>query len=924
MELFYNPERMSETEIKETFVAYQWLVDEIVAIIKRQPKGAGVQHVVIVAPRGMGKTTMLLMLRFTVLSQDLAKCWQPVLFPEESYSVYDLADLWVEVLDHIASETGDVALREGVKKLKEAHPNSSSLEAVALASIKDWRDKNKKRLLLLVDNFDMILEQIGDEKDNASLRDVLMNDGTMMLVGGSTTFFKEARAYDQPLYNLFKIYNLNGLDSDQMEDLLRRRAKLDGIENFEEILRANRSRLRVLEYFTGGNPRLVLMLYRVLTHSDISEVRRGLEKLLDEVTPYYKAKVEALPPQQRKILDQIARISAQTREGLTPTEIASATRLAVNHVSSQLKRLADVGYVRAANIRGRSSYYTLSEPLYAIWHQMRFARDTRTRMKWLIAFLKGWYDADELGVECQRLQDVFREYLNAGREKDARNALEHRRYLMEAIDDQQSRINTFESIILSYLELSDVDTLKEDILANIDVSTLSEGTRLRLLAAGLTTEEGVTISIGRNDIQAERASELDIAIELVRTALKEKKYVEAANVVQGLEKGFPENSPQLYINRALQGFLSQNDEECLANLEAFLQKEPAAAFAWGLKGLALQRMSSPEEAVVAFNRAVEIDPNHETLSLMAEILNELDRKKEALAKFDNALQIKPDYLPALIGRAWLLEELGRTNEALSVFDSALSTNPDAAELWFERAKLLKKWKRMDEALKSFDRALELNPNSYQFLYGKCRVLSEKGQLDEALDHVNRLLQVQPESADAYLLRGMLMITKDFEAAMRDLKYAFAFRSSSQRELVDGIGGRSSKIIFSVIAGDLDNVKNDWQELVHHARQQDQTRWLKVLSQVATFLAESGQWALTRELISSANLDQPLFPLARALDYLIGRDETIIEKLSPEIRTIVEEIVRKFKKASVNKPASKSADKRSPARKAARRKVHKSN
>src|SRR5687768_3553433 len=109
MELFYNPERMSETEIKETFVAYQWVVDEIVSIIKRQPKGAGIQHIVIVAPRGMGKTTLLLMLRLTVLSQKLAKHWQPVLFPEESYSVYDLADLWAEVLDHIGSETGDAA-----------------------------------------------------------------------------------------------------------------------------------------------------------------------------------------------------------------------------------------------------------------------------------------------------------------------------------------------------------------------------------------------------------------------------------------------------------------------------------------------------------------------------------------------------------------------------------------------------------------------------------------------------------------------------------------------------------------------------------------------------------------------------------------------------------------------------------------------
>lgn len=402
MELFYNPERMSETEIRETFVAHQWLVDEIISIVKKQPKRAAVQHVVIIAPRGMGKTTLLLMLRLTVLNHDIAKRWQPVLFPEESYSVYDLADLWVEVLDHLASETGEAELHEEVEKLKTAHPDSADLEPLALAQIQDWHRKHKKRLLMLVDSLDLILEQIGDEKDNASLRHILMNDGTMMFVGASTTFFKETRAYDQPLYNFFKIYDLNGLNSEQIEDLLRRRAKLDGIENFEEILRANRTRLRVLEYFTGGNPRLVLMLYRVITQSQITEVRRGLEKLLDEVTPYYKAKIETLPPQQRKILDQIARISAQTREGLTPTEIAAATRLAVNQVSAQLKRLADDGYVRTANIRGRSSYYTLSEPLYAIWHQMRFGRDARKKMEWLVTFLKGWYDAHEKVPELSR------------------------------------------------------------------------------------------------------------------------------------------------------------------------------------------------------------------------------------------------------------------------------------------------------------------------------------------------------------------------------------------------------------------------------------------------------------------------------------------------------------------------------------------
>ena len=136
-----------------------------------------------------------------------------------------------------------------------------------------------------MENFDQLLAQINDEHDNARLRDVLMNDGTMMLIGGATTFFKEARAYDQPLYNFFKIYNLADLKFEQMQELLRRRAQVDRIPDFETKLQANTSRLRALEYFTGGHPRLVLMLYRVVSQSDVTEARHALEKLLDEVTP---------------------------------------------------------------------------------------------------------------------------------------------------------------------------------------------------------------------------------------------------------------------------------------------------------------------------------------------------------------------------------------------------------------------------------------------------------------------------------------------------------------------------------------------------------------------------------------------------------------------------------------------------------------
>ena len=303
-----------------------------------------------------------------------------------------------------------------------------------------------------------------------------MNDRTIMLIGGATTFFREARAYDQPLYNFFKITHLDTLKFEEMQDLLRQRATLDALPNFEATLCANRTRLKVLEYFTGGNPRLVLMLYRIITDSEVVDVRRGLEQLLDQVTPYYKAKLESLPPQQRKILDHIARVSGETHEGLTPTQIADATRITANAVSMQLKRLAEQGYVRSANLRGRSSYYTLSEPLYAIWHQMRFGRNARQKMQWLVNFLKGWYDATELGTESKRLETRFLELLQTGLMREARQVLEHRFYIAEAMDES-SCYSTLNSVIAGYLEIEERGILQAEILPalkleNLDVNTL--------------------------------------------------------------------------------------------------------------------------------------------------------------------------------------------------------------------------------------------------------------------------------------------------------------------------------------------------------------------------------------------------------------------------------------------------------------------
>ncbi|MBN1575326.1 MAG: winged helix-turn-helix transcriptional regulator [Chitinispirillaceae bacterium] len=310
----------------------------------------------------MGKTTMLLMVQFRIAELDLSKRWQPIKFPEESYSINDLADLWIETLHLVVAATNDTALEPELVALRAGHLSLDDLRERAWAIIKDWCTTRKKKLLLLIDNFDMIIEQIGDDREKARLRDILMNDGTVMFIGTAVSFFKEA-SYDKPFYHFFRVFDLKGLTHDDAVNLLKRRAEMDNVYNFDALLAESEGRFPALEYFTGGNPRLILMLYRVVAEWGSAEVRQALEKLLDEITPYYKSRTEILPPQQRKILDHIARESAKSFEGLSPSDIATATRSKSNHVSMQLKRLAEAGYVRSANIKGRSSCYTLSEPI---------------------------------------------------------------------------------------------------------------------------------------------------------------------------------------------------------------------------------------------------------------------------------------------------------------------------------------------------------------------------------------------------------------------------------------------------------------------------------------------------------------------------------------------------------------------------------
>jgi tetratricopeptide (TPR) repeat protein len=133
-------------------------------------------------------------------------------------------------------------------------------------------------------------------------------------------------------------------------------------------------------------------------------------------------------------------------------------------------------------------------------------------------------------------------------------------------------------------------------------------------------------------------------------------------------------------------------------------------------GDALLKKSSLDEAIIHYQKAVQINPDyaeaHNNLGVTLFLKGSVD---EAIAQYQKAMQIKPDNVDAHnnLGNALLQE--GNVDAAIVQYQKALQINPGAAKVHnnLHRALLLRG--SVDEAIAQCQKALQIDPNSAEAL-----------------------------------------------------------------------------------------------------------------------------------------------------------------------------------------------------------------
>ena len=862
-------------QVARTLVGREGALRGVIEKIQGMGKGGGAKHVLIVGPRGMGKTHLLCFIHYYVSQQvesrpalrALPKSWTSVLFVEEEYAAHDTL---ANFLLALCSKLREADLGEEAWRLPDrihGQPDRAVVDC-CLERIQVFSDKQERKLLILIDNIQKILEQF-PTADHHRLRAFLMDQEAVLLVGTAPWLFREVADYKAPFYEFFETLYLSDLTEKEMLRLIETRFREDGLEGeFRKREEDLGRKIPAIRKLTGGNPRLILFLYQIVTRSAFFEVESALRELIEELSDYFRSRYDALAAQPRKVLDTVAQMEGPS----TPTEIARTARLSVQKVNAQLRRLKGWGYVEPVkHERRRSTHYDVTERLFRIWRQTATIAG-RQRFKFLAQFLKIYYTPEEMVeiVRSYRSELLARE-LVVERES-YRHALDDLYYFQEAASGALCR-EIFHLRMEAFINLEDYTQAEQE--AEHFLAGSAQADDQAGVAAAYKFQAEVHAAAGRNEEALKDVKKLLVLDH-------DQEAITAAEAV--LRK-----APTLAEAWALKGLAAiglRQDTEALESFRKATALEPEEARYWGLQALAFGKLGKAAEALDCAERAVQLDPSDPRIwtergqaagdlgdyskalesfqkatalqprdafywHFQTMALGSLKRYAEAVACAERAVELQPDnghfwewrgiaaldlgdYAKALESfqkatalepkeaRYWrlhaaALRRLGRHAEALAYAERAVELNPDDPQTWVERGWVASELDDDTKALESFEKATTLQPKTAQFWHFQAMVLGSLGRHPEALACAERAVELQPNNAHLLIYKAWALSSLGrTEDALAALEMA-SERKASEREMLDARGS------ILLLAGRLEEARgvfesavtmapNDWELL----------------------------------------------------------------------------------------------------------------
>ncbi|MFK7804748.1 MAG: tetratricopeptide repeat protein, partial [Anaerolineae bacterium] len=219
-----------------------------------------------------------------------------------------------------------------------------------------------------------------------------------------------------------------------------------------------------------------------------------------------------------------------------------------------------------------------------------------------------------------------------------------------------------------------------------------------------------------------------------KLSFKQKQYDLARRDFAKVEEGLPKGGTQLgtqlaeALSHMAQVLALADGREPRYNPESetLLEKAnmllPTEHWTWFELGLVRQLGDKPAEALIAFEKAAELNAKHEVTRLhIGDALLALGQYDSAIESYDQAAKMKKGFAAPRIGLGNVHLATGNLSEAEKFYKRALKIDEKALDAWQRLGELYSKQGKLEEAQAAFQNAGTIRPSSGTADVGRAKI-----------------------------------------------------------------------------------------------------------------------------------------------------------------------------------------------------------
>ncbi|QSV53638.1 MAG: tetratricopeptide repeat protein [Dolichospermum sp. UKL201] len=190
------------------------------------------------------------------------------------------------------------------------------------------------------------------------------------------------------------------------------------------------------------------------------------------------------------------------------------------------------------------------------------------------------------------------------------------------------------------------------------------------------------------------------------------------------------------------------------------------------QGNTLIQLQRYQEALATYEKAIDIKPDYpQALYGKGKALFQLKKYQESLIAYDQAIQIQPNYLEAWTNRGFVLVRLKRYSEAIATVDKALQLKNDEPQIWQLKGDIFIKISQYNDAIKAYEQAINFQADNPELWYKKGLAFQNLKQYEEAITAYKKTVELKPDHESAWYNLGNCLVNLN--------RYEFALQAYDQ-------------------------------------------------------------------------------------------------------------------------------------------------